>query len=373
MSHDELTTQEQDQADEALIQKALANDPDALDALEFNRELEPGEKADDAIDYEDISDDDLAEDEDEGQEQTDTTNAQQGEQVPFEHDAPGDFSADLDDLFGEGPPTSPAAEVNNTSQDISFDFDDNLFGDSSVPFDNSSAQPADQAITTRPVESSHAQVGETLAVEDGSDAFLRQKQLFDDAKKKVDRVNGTQADQTLPAPPGNIEQLLERSWPKFERNTVPYWVDLFPQKRRKYAGKSLLKTPKPVNPTKISLEIAQDQEKHFRFSTVPNRRIDESSDQLGYIAIRDLESSEKSTDDEMDIESDYENEPIGGITWQDFQVVCEDWDIESIPQSPSPMLEPQVYEDPDDIFGDLDVDAGRPSPKVSLSRKLPNC
>lgn len=51
-----LSPVSQEEQDNLLIQQALALDPS-----EFDRELEPGEKADNAIDFGDLSDSDLAE------------------------------------------------------------------------------------------------------------------------------------------------------------------------------------------------------------------------------------------------------------------------------------------------------------------------
>ena len=54
----------QDQADDAEIARLLNDDNPSNNTLNFDRDLEVGEKADDAIDFEDISDDDLPEEED---------------------------------------------------------------------------------------------------------------------------------------------------------------------------------------------------------------------------------------------------------------------------------------------------------------------
>ncbi|KAH0407465.1 hypothetical protein KCU90_g22947, partial [Aureobasidium melanogenum] len=53
----------QEQADDAEIARLLNDENPSNNNLNFDRDLEVGEKADDAIDFEDISDDDLPEDE----------------------------------------------------------------------------------------------------------------------------------------------------------------------------------------------------------------------------------------------------------------------------------------------------------------------
>jgi hypothetical protein len=62
-SFTELDWQRQEEADEATLGAVLNAQPGQEEQFNFSRPLEIGEKADDAEDYEDISDDDLPEEE----------------------------------------------------------------------------------------------------------------------------------------------------------------------------------------------------------------------------------------------------------------------------------------------------------------------
>ncbi len=65
MPHAVPVSDAQEQADNSLISSLLSGTNEGQDNFDFlNRDLVPGEKAQDAVDFEDISDDDLAEEED---------------------------------------------------------------------------------------------------------------------------------------------------------------------------------------------------------------------------------------------------------------------------------------------------------------------
>lgn len=95
----------QDQADDAEIARLLNDDNPSNNTLNFDRDLEVGEKADDAIDFEDISDDDLPEEEDDVKPKVEGSPA---DALATELNTTIDIEENHDDLFG---------------------FEDDLFGD----------------------------------------------------------------------------------------------------------------------------------------------------------------------------------------------------------------------------------------------------
>ena len=126
------------------------------------------------------------------------------------------------------------------------------------------------------------------------------------------------------------------------------------------------KTPKPVNPTKISLELAQDQEKNFRVLSAPNKRAYEDMEETGLIWIQDEIMNEKTNEENGDMESDMENDTTGGLSWQDLQILCEDWDTRSLSDS---VVSDQAGLNAD-MFAksDVDVEYGVELPPGKVSR-----
>jgi len=320
------------------------------EGLEFmSRGLDAGEKADDAIDFEDISDGDLAEDEDGGAvqlagqdglfEEEETLggldDVMKESNLPSENNeivaAEGD---EFDDLFGDLPssPAEPRDEPNGTQQsvlpsgvDMSFDFED----DDALP-DSSVTLPAISSENPEMPTGSSQPLFRTVEY-NAKDAVRSKEQLLQQA---LFAMSGSGSASDLPpAPPENKEELLASLWPTFQRHAVPRFMDLLPPKKAHYVGKTPLKPPKAVNPTKVSLELAQDQEKSFRAPQIANKRSQESeAEQKGLILVPELESGEQSSDEDMDVDSDPEGKPVGGMTWQDMQILCEDWDIHSLEQ-----------------------------------------
>jgi len=323
--------------DEALIEQIL----DPSYQIDFNRELEPGEKADDAVDFEDISDDDLADDEEADSRQDTQTGQEHGNGVGSEDlDA---FTPDddisgltngkdhqdesLDDLFGDEPSSPGEAKDVTRHAHVGLEDVDDL-----VIFNN--GEPA--IAQSRPGLMSHLSVphkpsNQPIAVPVILSAQERkQQELFAQSR------HGMGNPDYVPAPPENQEELLASLWPKFQKDTVPRFMDLLPPKNARYVGKTIPKPPKPVNPTKISLELAQDQEKGFRLLSTSSKRAHEDTEATGIVIIQLDTVDEKMDEEDVDMESDFENEVIGGVSWQDLQIACEDWDTGSTAQCDVP-------------------------------------
>lgn len=324
-----------DEADDIAIGRILnPGDPSDLEHLPFlTRDLVPGDKADDAIDYEDFGDDDLPDDDDAvGAQDLSVAQSIQPDaavslntflrdgDIPARTDDGGVKDGGMDDLFGETP-SSPVYAIGDTGL---HDADD-IFGDDS---ERVHVQPGPHP-TQNPQGERDA--GGQFSIQDTPQSKDHQIQmrLFSMSTNVALRSG----QESPPAPPENQEELLASLWPKFEREAIPKFIDLLPPKKARYVGKIISKPPKPVNPTKISLELSQDQEKTFRIWPASNNRSCEDTKQLGVVVVGQ-DAVDGNTDEEhKDLESDYENEAVGGVPWEDLKIVCEDWDVHSLVES----------------------------------------
>ena len=340
MPHATMIHETGDDPDEILIQQVL-NAPATEDTFGLNRELEPGEKAEDAEDYEDISDDDLADDEDaEGARRFETGQeyhsgssyrspevfAQNVDVSALVNESSLEHSAYDDDLFGENL-SSPMEKDTGLGQTHTGRNRDGLsdFDNSTSPQAGPVPLPASRLSrgVESPAKSASRQTVLNYRESPPSKELQRQQELL-----AMSRTGATNTDG-LPAPPENCEELLASLWPKFERDTVPKFMDLLPPKRARYLGKSIPKTPKAVNPTKCNLELSMDQEKSFRISSISNKPNMEEHSSQGVVTIQDDVVLQQDIEEDVDMESDFENEMVGGISWRDMQMICEDWDTSS--------------------------------------------
>lgn len=388
MPHATEVCDAQEEEDDRLIQLALDPDPDNAINIDFNRELEPGEKADDAIDFGDLSDDDLAEDEDEpAAPNTPNRTAEddgsfgdlgistQEEGLPELTSGSGNDGDGFDDLFGDDTPSSPV-DVNESSKVVKpvirpnglatsfeLDEDDELASSSGLLPDIAASQ------SQKLPASSDTSIFRSVNFSSKDPALSKEQQM----QQALFAMSGSgAATDYLPAPPENQEELLASLWPKFERDTIPRFMDLLPPKKARYVGKTLLKKAKPVQPTKLNLELAADQEKSFRIFSGPSRKTQEEAERQGLILIPELVSAEKSSDDDLEVESDFEHEPIGGVTWQDLQIICEDWDTHSsaVPSSPDQPSARDPLTEQDDFFQDVEDDWSEPLGRSSAKRRM---
>ncbi|KAL4810896.1 hypothetical protein BDV18DRAFT_3227 [Aspergillus unguis] len=357
---------EAEDADFDNVMRQMNGPPTGEGGMSFDflsRELEPGEKADDAVDYEDFDDDELPE-----EEEITGHNAravmENGLDVPEESDdalfgggndlfgeseqqdqPPPD---DLDDLFGEEP-ASPGRNQVDETRDLFFEDERPPIVDKS----NDAQMEEDQ-------ESLQDDGALTPTAEDMDPAALRawklQQALF--AMSNVGPDNP-------PAPPENAEELLQSLFPMFERNTLPRFLELIPHKRAHFIGKQPLKPPKSVVPGKVNIELAQDQERIFKFGGKSHKRSLET-EHHGVVAVADPSQEEEEEEPRDEFELDYEsNEPLpGGITADDLRVVCADWDVKD-DISIMDIDEPEVTENNED---DWLFETTRPAKKRKLGR-----
>ena len=116
-------------------------------------------------------------------------------------------------------------------------------------------------------------------------------------------------------------------FPSFEKYENPNFVKLFPPKPRQYRGKVPLKAPRPVPPTKLSLDLLPDQEKTFRTPGFGNKDDETRTQRDGFVYLNQRSGDRNESDDDLALSTIDENERIGGVTMQDLAVICGDWDI----------------------------------------------
>ena len=118
-------------------------------------------------------------------------------------------------------------------------------------------------------------------------------------------------------------------YPDFEKNQNPNFVKLFAPRPATYRGKVPLKPPKAVPPTKLSLDLLADQEKSFRAPDFGHKQIDARSYHDGLFFLNINTGSADDSDEDLSLSVIDEHERIGGVTMQDLAVICGDWEVPS--------------------------------------------
>ncbi|KAJ5702081.1 transcription initiation factor TFIID [Penicillium malachiteum] len=371
----------QEDAEFENVMRQLNNFESNQDFEFMSRELDVGEKADDAVDYEDFDDDELPEEEDASAptrlpppdtSATDPLFADLGPDDAGlfgpEDDIFGDGGGDgaqgqednLDDLFGDEPTSPPPGDQVDHTQGLFEDEEPSL---STQPIELPSIaepEPQSQAMS---VDDEFADDASVLS-EEMDAATLRAWKL----QQALFAMSGTGPDHP-PAPPENSEELLHSLFPSFDRNTLPRWLELIPHKKAYFRGKPPLKVPKPVLPTKVNIELAPDQERFFRTGQPNKRGLDQES--MGIVIITEAaqEEEQESKDDSEAAEADSDEALPGGFTMHDLRTICTTWEIKdedpSMWEPEEPRAQPQTRDR--DIFDDDEpdwlIDADHPSKK----------
>ncbi|EUC46395.1 hypothetical protein COCMIDRAFT_4558 [Bipolaris oryzae ATCC 44560] len=305
---------------------AAEGEEDLLSGI-ASRPLEAGEKADDAVDYEDIGDDDLPEeefesgggDDDAGINFSGTTMQDSGGTLDNGDvdmdDLFGDGDAQ-DDLFGDDPDHSdPTRENTQHKDDPLTSIEDlvqegfNVAGqDKSQQSSRTNAQTATQE---EEEEEEDPEVREQLALFAQS---LRKKDELADAPKKTSREE------------------FEKIWPNFEADKPPRFFSLVPRKRAFYIPKVPPKAPRPFQMNKLTLDIAPDQEKSFRLhpTTTAKSGRQQEEEQGGIIQITSTAEDDGDGNEQMDFDhfdTIDDHEMIGNVSWSDLRIACEDWEV----------------------------------------------
>lgn len=296
----------QEEEDERAMQ-ALLDNQNQLDQPQINLNMsgDLGEKADDAIDFEDMSDDDLPEEEE-------ATNGASGglpgltDDAGTSNDADDDLFGDMGDFRGSSPfGEDEVLEANDTGLPM--------------PKLNESSTSANASGSFLPMPSSVPTPVDSEPKEDLRALNFPEPEPSDEQNQ----------DLTIPDVAQNHEELIRQIFPDFVKGPIMDWGAMLPNKKAYYIPKQPLRPPKQLNPTKVSLELAQDQEKSFR-TAGPAHQSKESMIQSysarGLIPILDEESDEAATDEELDWNEPAPDDMVGGVSWADLQVICDDWD-----------------------------------------------
>lgn len=297
-----------------------------------------GEKADDAQDYGDISDDDLADDE-----------PGRADLLSGVEEAAGMDDDDMADLFGEGPLSPPALPLDAPALPVDHHEDES----------NASDLASDHEDHIRPgVERGQVTTQDTTGQIFVDPDWLEQQSLL--AKPK-----GPPEDPQL-----RLENALEMCkllFPDFSRDETPFWNRIIKPRTAEYAGKTPLKPPKPIRPTKLHLEIQTDQKAIFNSAVVSDKRYWEDHDRI--IVIEDPnanQDNEESSGEELDID---EILP-GGVTMKDLDMICADFDtLSGIAESDVDVQDIVIRQDEeDDFFGAEEdwMEAERPAKRRKL-------
>ncbi|CEI41105.1 hypothetical protein FVEN_g1379 [Fusarium venenatum] len=273
-SFDETEWKAQDAADDREIAKLLGDSQDTggaginFDAVEFDQTG----KADDAEDFEDISDDDLPEEE---------PSAGVSMEMPGLTDD-GGTSNDADDLFGEGPsspdpilgPSSPAPHVRDADTDT---------------------QPTDVGLSFPGINF--------------------------DPEPHLDNQ-----DPDIPAPAETVEDLLKATWPAYKKGHILTWSELLPAKKATWKEKKPTKKPKKLVTSKLTLELAPDQEKLFRIpgtATISRKARQAEERGLVYCGLNEQDQAQNNV--QFDLDQDSDSETVAGFSLRDIELACEDW------------------------------------------------
>ena len=258
--------------------------------LEYPQDLGSGEKADDAVDYEDLSDDDLPDEEAIPKDQQVVT-----EVSPvglLDNVLPPRSEAPLDELFND------TVDSKTTRSGIS-----NVITESP------------DVIATREIACS-----EDVDQKTRRDHAI-QEELFAQARASY------HATDDLPAGLQNDEELLTALWPKFQRNMTPRFMDLLPPRRVRYPYRQPLKPPRALHPSRVSLDIGGEAEKTFKASLNYRKRSWIDMESSGLISIQSEDPSDQESDHEDYQESDHSTQDNAAPSWQDLQMLCNDWDV----------------------------------------------
>jgi transcription initiation factor TFIID subunit 1 len=276
----------QDEAAINQIQEGLASGVgEFLSKIEQGAQFDQAGKADDAIDYEDIdlSDDDLPD------EELPTSAASGGDQPGLTDD-----NDDDDDLFGENLPSSP-------------------LGANGDLVSSPHAQDAD--------DDDHMQV-DSPPRESLADLIALN---FDQGAKPSD----ANQDPNIPPPAETLAEAVKQAFPGFKEKIVLPWNEILRPKQAHWISKKPAKPPKPLLPTKLSLELEADQEKLFRISGPASSSVYQrirDAEARGLVSLEEPEPLEQAALEVFSVDDESDSEIIGGYTLRDIALVCDDWD-----------------------------------------------
>ncbi len=346
----------QSERDDEDINRMFAGDrlnmPEGLDSF-ADKEIDQADKDANAIDFEDISDDDLPSDDG-----SSNAAALGISQVPglTEDEGTSHENDDINALFGEDDlddghlPSSPPAHVDHVNPQHS-----------SVPIETAdtaetaeTAEAADTAGAAGAAEAADAAqaVGDVEDVEGvENEKPLEERNITDEEWNKMSfsermRLNFPQAeeednaigdwvmqtnteDPSILPPPQTEAELLQHKFPSFEKHKTLFHNQLFPQWPAEYIYKEPQnkdREPPEFVPTKLELDLDADSSKLFRIPesalTATQHRAQQQTDDWG----KTIGPLAVDIDDGLSENSDTDNELVGGFTLDEIATVCDDWD-----------------------------------------------
>ncbi|KAK3945449.1 histone acetyl transferase [Diplogelasinospora grovesii] len=289
---DEEGWKQQEAADEAAILQAIGSQDDllgdALNNFSTGGDIDQRGKADDAIDYEDFDFDDEGDLPEEEPATGDT-----GDLPGLTDD--GGTSNELDDLFGGDPVSSPIDAVHGGLR--------------------SSPHPSD------------------IDAEDQIHLVAPGQESLEDLRAlnfDHDPAPGdTNQDPSIPPPAENQLDLVKQLWPAFEEGKILNWNELFRPRLAFWRSKQPPKPPKPLVPTKLSLEVDADQEKLFRipgYATASVYQRIKDAEARGLVSLEEPEPLQQADLEVFNLDAESDSETIAGYSLRDIATVCEDWD-----------------------------------------------
>ncbi|KAJ2986254.1 hypothetical protein NUW58_g5115 [Xylaria curta] len=287
-------------------------------------------KADDAVDFEDMSDDDLASDSgsvgalpDTGLSNAPGLTEDEGTSHDTDH---------LDDLFGGGldgdndflPSSPPLEEVGTTAATA----ETTAVASEKEP---ATVIPSSRHVETENENERNVETDKAREVTDEAWQNMtfeeRWKLNFPQYSVSIDKWIG-QTDEGMQKPLQSTEDLLREKFPHFAEHKILHFNKLLPEWPAEFQYKEPAnkdRDPPEFVPTKLELELDADSSKLFRIPdnvlSVASQRatyhdVDDWAGRFGGAVLLDTEDGLSESDDE---------ELVGGFTLDEISTICQDW------------------------------------------------
>lgn len=266
--------------------------------------LQPGEKAENAIDFEDIDDDDLIDEEEEttgGPVQPPESSFLEGieESAAQPEDDPMD-----DDLFGDDGDLEDTFAFSAQGDDISR---------ADVDKRKARVEDADDQDAAAGTNFAAALAGKDaeMSEEDQREYRLQQLMLSGNNEEAQIEAFGIR----------NKDLWLAQNFPMYDRDDeAPFWNKILPPKLGTWKDDKKPKKPKVLRPNKVTLDIEPDQKVLF---TTPATAAVPMEPRLDLVYFTAGKGQEKQ---ELLDESESDDELPNGLTDQDLELMCTDFD-----------------------------------------------
>ncbi|OAA55019.1 transcription factor tfiid complex [Niveomyces insectorum RCEF 264] len=306
--------------------------PADLMNIKFSQE----NKAEDAEDFEDISDDDLPDEE----QATGGTSAE----VPGLTDDTG-TSHETDDLFGDQPSSPMHADGFRLSpgpdHDATAVTSAEAAATAAAVSDDARKAVHEKADGMDDTRSDHAAARSPSPA--AQDAYV-----VTDSDRALnfpeDYGRETNQDPNIPPVAENLVDLVKMAFPSFEKGVILNFNEQLAPKPLYLTEKKPSKLPKPLVPTKLSLEFEADQEKLYRIPGPAQTSLHQKVVDLaarGFVSCLQPEPSGEDNgnifqDPFGGVDDEDDDAPVGGYQLKDFAIVCADWDDIVAPPTPPP-------------------------------------